>query len=109
MALWSKLVTLLRAEIDRPTAGASGYLEVFDRSCPGQKLIVSGLGILTTARKGGAVYYAKIDVPADSPVTINLTDESDGSIWVVADVILTVEASSSDSFRHGGALGKLSG
>ena len=51
---------------------ASDYLEVFATSRPGQKIMLTGVGIGTTEMKGattgrGDLYYAKVLVPGNCP------------------------------------------
>ena len=78
-------VQTMRAAYVDATDPSSDYLEVFATSRPGQKIMLSGVGIGTTQMKGvttgrGDLYYAKVLVPG-APVEVKATNQTDGTSW----------------------------
>ena len=79
-------VQTMRAAYVDATDPYSDYLEVFATSRPGQKIMLSGVGIGTTQMKGvttgrGDLYYAKVLVPGAPPVEVKATNQTDGTSW----------------------------
>ena len=79
-------VQTMRAAYVDATDPYSDYLEVFATSRPGQKIMLSGVGIGTTQMKGvttgrGDLYYAKVLVPGAVPVEVKATNQTDGTSW----------------------------
>ena len=79
-------VQTMRAAYVDATDPYSDYLEVFATSRPGQKIMLSGVGIGTTQMKGvttgrGDLYYAKVLVPGAAPVEVKATNQTDGTSW----------------------------
>ncbi len=84
-AVTSGVQTMRAAYVDA-TDPSSDYLEVFATSRPGQKIMLSGVGIGTTQMQGvttgrGDLYYAKVLVPGAPPVEVKATNQTDGTSW----------------------------
>src|SRR6188472_4176158 len=84
-AVTSGVQTMRAAYVDA-TDPSSDYLEVFATSRPGQKIMLSGVGIGTTQMQGvttgrGDLYYAKVLVPGAPPVEVKATNQTEGTSW----------------------------